>query len=183
MARKGNPNHSALGYVLIFLGVIFLLIKVGVISELLFLYFLGGGFLLVYFILGGTKQYGNIGFLIPGVIVLAISLFTDLQTLPAINWIGGGLFFIFLAAAFLVVYLHTNSFHAEDWGARNWPLFPVIGLVSMALFIFIAEQKIYIIGQIRLINILLPVFLIGLGIYLIGNSRNHKEMGDSEEDG
>ena len=139
--------------------------------------------MLVYFILGGTEDYGNVGFLIPGAIILAISLFSDLQHFPAINWIGGGLFFIFIAAAFLVVYLHTLSFHDEDWGSRNWPLFPVIGLAAFAFFIFLAERKIYIIGQIRLINILLPVFLIGLGIYLLKNSRNHEEMDDSEEDG
>lgn len=178
-----KSNRSALGYILIFLGCFFLLIKFGIISELAFLYFVGAGFLVTYFVLGGTQKYGNIGFLIPGVMILAISLFADLEALPVVTWIGGGLFFIFIAAAFMVVYLHTRCFLHQDWGQRNWPLFPAVGLACFAFFIFLAEHDVYIIGQIRLGTILIPALMIGLGVYLLSQGRNQEEMSDTKEDG
>ncbi|MCK4260187.1 MAG: hypothetical protein KAX49_14510 [Halanaerobiales bacterium] len=176
--RKNGSDGRWFGILLIMLGAILLLGRYNLISGDHFLYFIAGGFYFAYFTFGGSRHYGNIGFLIPGNVLFAINLFANLENVRFFDNLGGGMFFIFLAIAFLVVYLHTRTFHDEDWGARSWPLFPAGGLTCFGILIILSEQFEFInIGE--LFGYLSGIILIGVGCFLFIKGKQIKR---SEED-
>ncbi len=171
MVRR-NSSNANIGFILIFIGVFMLLAKIGLISDMIFLYLVAGGFFLTYFMLGGSRHYGNIGFLIPGSVITAVALFADVEDLPFFHAIGGGVFFIFLAGAFLLVLLHTRQYTNLDWSSRNWPIFPAGGLAAFGCFVLLVEHENFILGQIRVLNTVIPLALICIGLYLYFKSKH-----------
>ena len=154
-------DKTKVGILLIVIGIFILFNTLNLISDDVFLYLLSGGFIFTYFMLGARKHYGNIGFLIPGVILLANALFSDLQQIEFINNLGGGFFFIILGLAFVVVLIHTNAF--EKW---DWPIYPAGTLIIFGVFIIFIDNNDFI-QNIKYLNYITPVVLIFLGSFLL----------------
>ncbi|TDO92056.1 hypothetical protein DFR79_10882 [Halanaerobium saccharolyticum] len=154
-------DKKKIGILLIAIGVFILLNTLNLISDDIFLYLLSGGFLFTYFMLGARKHYGNIGFLIPGTVLLAIALFSDLERIEFINNLGGGVFFILLGLAFAAVLIHTSAF--EKW---DWPIYPAGALIIFGVFVVFVENNDYIQNQ-EYLNYITPIVLIILGSYFL----------------
>ena len=115
-------------------GVLLLLSTAGVLPGEFFLLILGAGFAGIYFLLGGRKEYGNVGFLIPGAILLAIGVFARYQGT------SGSLFFLALSGAFWLVFgLHTFHFRSLQHGERFWPIYPAAGLLLFFGLLYCSE--------------------------------------------
>ncbi|RAK05353.1 hypothetical protein C8C77_13028 [Halanaerobium saccharolyticum] len=154
-------DKKKLGILLIAIGIFILLNTLNLISDDIFLYLLSGGFLFAYFMLGARKHYGNIGFLIPGTVLLAIALFSDLEKIEFIDNLGGGVFFILLGLAFAGVLIHTNAF--KKW---DWPIYPAGALIIFGLFVIFIDNNDFIQNQ-EYLNYITPVVLIILGSYFL----------------
>jgi len=154
-------DKKKIGIILIAVGAFFLLNTLNLIGEDLFLYLLSAGFIFTYFMLGARKHYRNIGFLFPGAVLLAVALFSDIQQFDAAAELGGGLFFIFLGAAFLIVFIHTRAFSKWDW-----PIYPAVSLILFGIFIT-AVEKTDITAGAEFLNYLFPIILIAAGVYLL----------------
>ncbi len=125
-------KNAKIGILLVGFGLFVLLNQMNFFSGNFFLAFLGVGFLVVYALVGGRKNYANMGFLIPGLVLLALAAYTsgELSFHPS-------LFFLFLSLVFWAVLLvHTFWFKGEDLGTRIWPVFPGAGLMLFSGFIY-----------------------------------------------
>ncbi|ADQ14636.1 hypothetical protein [Halanaerobium hydrogeniformans] len=160
-------DKKKLGIILIVIGIFLLLNTLNLIGEDIFIYILGGGFIFAYFSFGARKHYRNIGFLIPGTILLALALFSDLQRIEFFRNIGGGLFFVLLGSAFLIVFIHTRAFSKWDW-----PIYPGLALLIFGLFI-ITVEKTELLRDLTVLNYLIPVILIAAGSLLIFKQKNN----------
>lgn len=159
-------DKKKLGILLLVLGSFLLLNTFNLIGEENFLYLLSGGFIITYSMLGGRKHYRNIGFLIPGAVILSIALFSDFQQFEFFESLGGGLFFIFLGFAFLAVFIHTRAFSKWDW-----PIYPAVSLMIFGIFVILVENS-DIISKMGYLEYIIPVILISAGIYLLIKKKN-----------
>lgn len=158
------------GIILIAAGIVILLSQFGLIPGLSFLFLLGFGFITSYIILGGRKEYSYVGFLIPGVILLAVATFAALEEGAGPEGVNPGFFFMLLGLSFLAVFLvHTYWFKEPDQGNRFWPLFPAGGLLLFGIFISVATSEKWM-EYLGLINYLWVVALIAVGVWLIISS-------------
>ena len=160
-------EKKKLGIILIAVGIFLLLNTFNLIGEDIFIYFLGGGFIFAYFSFGARKHYRNIGFLIPGTILLALALFSDLQRIEFFQNIGGGLFFVLLGTAFMIVFIHTRAFSKWDW-----PIYPGLALMIFGLFIIIVE-KTEILKDLTVLSYLIPLLLIAVGSFLLFRKKDN----------
>lgn len=157
-----------LGIILIVAGLFILFNSLNLLNDELFLYLLAATFIAVYFVLGSVRHYHNIGFLIPGVVLLAIALNNDLNRFEKIDQLGGGIFFILLGAAFLSLLLHTQKF--KKW---DWPLYPGLALSIFGLvFLFFENSSLF--QELAYLNYLIPAILIIGGIILLYFSSDQK---------
>lgn len=155
-----NKNFKV-GIILVVIGAFLLLTQLNIFSGPMFLSLLGVGFLVVYFLMGGRKNYGNLGFLIPGLILLALAVFTS-ETISQ----HPSLFFFLLSLVFLVVlFAHTFWFTGVDWGTRFWPIFPAAGLMLFSGYIYGVTVLNW--SFFNLANYLIPLIIIVIGITLI----------------
>jgi len=155
-------DNAKLGIVLIIAGVVLLLSRIGLFPDLSILYLISLVFFAIYAYKGSTRYYGNIGFLIPATVILAVAIFASYDNLhPAYFFIGLGLSFL---AIFVV---HTFWFREMDRGERYWPIFPAAGLLLFATIFVLPERRILIFS---FINYLWIIGLIGLGVWLIYKS-------------
>lgn len=163
--------------VLLILGGIFLVLQYfNLLKGDYFLFYLSGGFLLVYYLFGRTEYYGNIGFLIPGCVLLSIASYAVMEEERWFGDFDGGFFFIFLALAFFAVFLHTRTFRDDEWTSRNWPAIPGVCLLIFGGLIFILEAT-----DLRLdwpkLDLIAAAILIGLGIhFLIKGNRKRRSV-------
>lgn len=158
-----NKNVK-IGVLLLTVGLLLLLSTAGVLAGEMFLLVLGAGFVGVYVLLGGRKEYGNVGFLIPGVILLAISAFSFYQGT------SGSLFFLALSGAFWLVFgLHTFHFRNLQHGERFWPVYPASGLLLFFFLLYGAEvlQWQWSLRSLEMWNYIWVAALIGVGIWII----------------
>ncbi len=156
-------KNFKVGIILVGFGVFLLLNQMNIFSGQMFLAFLAIGFFVVYILLGARKSYGNMGFLIPGVVLLALAAFTsgDVSRNPS-------LFFLFLSLAFWAVLLiHTLWFTGEDWGTRFWPLFPAGGLMLFSGFIYGVQVLEWDVRPLNLGNYIIAAVLIGVGLRML----------------
>ena len=153
------------GILLIIAGVFLLLNQLGVIPGQVFMFLLAFGFIAVYVLLGARKEYGNIGFLIPGTVLLAIAMYAAISETPGFENISPAFFFLGLSLSFWAVFLvHTFWFKSMEHGKRFWPVYPAAGLLVFAgLIIFTEEWHEYI----NLLNYLWIVALIAVGGWLV----------------
>lgn len=154
-------DKRKLGVLLIVIGIFILLNTLNLVSDDIFLYLLSGGFIFTYFVLGARKHYRNIGFLIPGSILLVIALFSDLQRINFIDNLGGGVYFIMLGLAFLIVLIHTSAF--EKW---DWPIYPAGALIIFGLVVIFIDNNDFI-QNLKYLNFIIPIFLIALGGFFL----------------
>lgn len=120
------------GSLLVLAGVATLTENFQLIDESFVLPILGAAFLFFYFILGARKRYGNIGFLIPGILLPVLQLleFVDNSKLGEETEIA--VVFGSFSISFLAIYLiHTYWFKEARKGQRNWPVY-----VCIILFLF-----------------------------------------------
>lgn len=158
-------NKKKLGILLITIGIFLFLNSFDLISNHVFLYLLGAGFLASYLMLGARKHYRNIGFLIPASILIAIALFSDLQRISFINNLGGGIYFILLGFSFLVILIHSSAF--REW---DWPIYPGSILIIFGLLIVLIDNSNFI-NKIKYLNYIIPLVIIAVGIFFLNQSR------------
>ncbi len=148
-------------------GVLLLLSMAGIVPGDLFLLILGAGFVGIYLLLGGRKEYGNVGFLIPGAVLLAIGVFALYQGLAEAP---GSLLFLGLSVAFWLVFgLHTFWFRNLQHGERFWPLYPAAGLLLFFVLLYGGEALgwQWSLKGLEVWNYLWVVALMGVGIWMI----------------
>jgi hypothetical protein len=164
---KVMSKNFKVGLILILAGIFMLLSQLGVIPGVSILYLLGIGFIAVYAILGARREYGYVGFLIPGTILLAIALFASLGAGGDGGEINPGFFFLFLSLSFLTVFLvHTYWFRELGHGDRFWPLYPAAGLLVMTGIVGMATTGKFLQG-LNLFNYLWIIALIAFGAWLV----------------
>ncbi len=153
------------GILLVLAGVFMLLNQLGVIPGQTFLFLLAFGFIAAYILLGARNEYGNVGFLIPGVVLLSIASFAALAERSGTGDIHPIFFFLGLGTAFLAVFLvHTYSFITLDHGERFWPIYPAAGLFLLAGIIGLGGEWAQHLG---LLNYIWIVAIIAVGGWLI----------------
>ncbi len=155
-------NNAKLGIVLIIAGTVLLLSQVGLIPGLSILYLVSLIFFAIYAYRGGTKDYSNVGFLIPALIILTVAVYASYDDLnPAFFFVGMGLSF------FAVFVIHTFWFRKLEGGKRYWPVFPAAGLLLFSVIVGMPGRWLEYLG---FINYLWVIALIGLGAWLIYSS-------------
>jgi hypothetical protein len=125
-----------------------------ILNENFVLPILGAAFLLIYFILGARKKYGNIGFLIPGIILPAMQILK----LADDNNVGEKaevvIVFGILSVSFLVIYLIHSCWYKElSKGQRNWPLHVSIIIFFFGGVVYAVEYFNWMFGMVILNNI------------------------------
>ena len=156
------------GVLLIIAGVFLLLNQVGVIPGQAFMFLLALGFVAAYVLLGARKEYGNVGFLIPGTVLLAIAVYSAIEQAPGFENLSPAFFFLGLSLSFWAVFLvHTYWFRTADHGGRFWPVYPAAGLLLLSGIISLADQGI---GYLYLINYIWVIALVAVGVWLVYSS-------------
>ncbi len=126
---RRNSGQIVIGLVLLFLGGFFLLNNLGFLRGEAFLVFLGLAFVGAYVLTGR-----QVGFLVPGAVLVALGLFSSLEQ-SRFFWgrqAGGGWFFIFMALAFAAVFVVDSLGRPSP---TTWALFPAAGLGLFGLFV------------------------------------------------
>ncbi len=159
------------GIILVFIGLFFLTRTLGLQEQLPFIYspesflLICGGLLLLFYLLSGRKQ----GYLLGGLILLALGgtiIIPHHLTLPPL--LDQALFFHLLSLAFFLVFLiHTRTFKSRS--RRNWPFFPAVILFGTGVLIFLLDAEIIPADYLQRFDILWPLALIGVGLYLVLN--------------
>ncbi len=163
------------GILLIIAGVFLLLNQVGAFSGQTFFYILAFGFIAAYVLLGARKEYGNVGFLIPGTVLLSIAIYDAVSNSLVFNELNPAFFFLGLALSFLAIFLiHTYWFKTLDHGKRFWPVYPTLGLLIIAVIISLGTTGKWL-EYLNLINYLWIAALIALGGWLIISSQKSKK--------
>ena len=153
------------GVLLIIAGVFLLLSQLGVIPGQAFLFLLAFGFIATYVLLGARKEYGNVGFLIPGTVLLSIATFSAIEGQPRYEDLSPAFFFFGLSLSFLAVFLvHTYWFKTMDHGERFWPVYPASGLLLLFAVISLSEQWT---EHLNLLNYIWIIALIAVGGWLV----------------
>lgn len=156
------------GILLIIAGVFLLLNQLGVIPGQAFLFLLAFGFIATYVLLGARKEYGNVGFLIPGMVLLSIAVYAAIPEHPGTDSFRAAYFFLGLSLSFWVVFLvHTYWFKTMDNGDRFWPVYPAGGLLLFAGIIGLAGEWVQ---YLSLLNYIWVIALIGVGGWLVYSS-------------
>ncbi len=164
------------GVLLIIGGVLLLLNQLGIFSGQLFLFVLALGFIATYILLGARKEYGNVGFLIPGTVLLAIAVYAAASGWPGFGDLSPAYFFLGLSLSFFAVFLaHTFWFKNLDHGERFWPVYPSAGLLLLAGVISLSVSGQWV-QYLDLLNYLWVVALIAVGVWMVVKSiKKNKE--------
>jgi hypothetical protein len=128
-----NSRSKAItGSILVLAGASSLIGNLQILNENFILPILGAAFLFIYFILGARKKYGNIGFLIPGIILPVLQILKLADDYNVGEKAEVVIVFGILGVSFLAIYLiHSCWYKQVSRGQRTWPLH-----VSIILFIF-----------------------------------------------
>lgn len=174
MARRGS---SFWGLVMILGGSFMILKQLHMLSDQAFLYFIALAFIGTYLLRGGTARYSNLGMLIPGCVLAVIALYADVESTPAIHQMGGGFFFVALSFVFFTVLLHTRSFREEEWGRRNWPIFPAASLLAFGLLVMALDRSDFYFNVMHG-DVIFGVLIIAFGFYILfkGGRKSSKHV-------
>ncbi len=159
------------GIFLLFAGLFWLSRTLEIWEHLPFLYsteaflFISAFLFLLFYILSGKTQ----GYLVVGLVLLSLGGTTSLPRkfdLPP--FLAQTLFFHLLSLAFILVFLlHTRS--QKSGGNRNWPFYPAAILFGTGVFIYLLDTEILPVTILQRFDLLWPVALIGVGLYLVIN--------------
>ncbi|MFO8060088.1 MAG: hypothetical protein R6U70_05480 [Bacillota bacterium] len=170
-----RSRDARLGFLLIVAGITLLLTMLGLLPGAIFLMIFGLSFCGVYGILGGRNSYGNIGFLIPGLVLLSVASYALLNDVILPQELDPGFFFLLLSGAFLAVFLiHTRVFRTADHGSRYWPLYPCIGLSLLGAAVLTKDYVSFSWAFLQLINYLWVAALLAAGLWLVFRSRSNR---------
>lgn len=155
------------GSILVLAGVSSILGNAHILNENFLLPILGAAFLCVYFLLGARKNYGNIGFLIPGIILPAMQILKIADD----NNVGEKteLIIVFgvLSLSFLAIYLiHSFWYKQLSKGQRNWSLYVSVILLVFGGIVYAVEYLDWKFGMILLNNIW-PAVLVIVGARML----------------
>jgi hypothetical protein len=157
-----DKRRSIIGIFLILGGLLAALGNFNNIKDLIVLPIISIVFLFVYFYLGAWNRRGNIGFLIPGVIVGVVGLYSILDEMGYIPNGMESLFLVMLGAGFLLImFIHTMRIPGAVWGEKYWPVFPG-GILVLIGTVAIATE-----GNNTLAGLMTPSFLILIGVYIL----------------
>ncbi|HEY3374736.1 MAG TPA: hypothetical protein VGK02_06710 [Candidatus Aquicultor sp.] len=156
MKNEVNQGALAAGVILIIAGIFALLINFGLLSGVSFLIALGVAFLVAFAI------WRNLGFLIPGMILLWLGIGLTITEQSRLNIANDGSIIVAaLGLAFISIYLLMPR--RRHW----WPLIPGGILLVIGITIFLFAQNIIPFTFIQVINVLWPAAIIILGIWLV----------------
>lgn len=162
-----------IGIIMILLGIVIIVSQFDIINENFILPIVSVGLFAMYFVSGGKKHGGNIGFLIPACIVpmIQIEAYLDDYT-NLIKNIEGTTFFALIGTAFVLVYFIHSFWRKEDsFGTRHWPIITAGIIYLFSLLIFVTEYLKWGIADIILANIW-PVILIASGVIMVIKNYN-----------
>lgn len=166
-------KQARLGAILVLLGLFFGLVQLRWLNSLLVLPAISSALLALYLVFGGRQHDGNLGFLIPGCILAAISIFVLGTEYGLIAEESGHLLLFLMGAAFLVVLLvHTRFDPEPDFGSRYWPIFPACGLFFPGVFVMYGMQTTRWLWS----GLLLPLGLLTAGVILWLRGRNANRL-------
>uniref|UniRef100_A0A7C3MJA6 DUF5668 domain-containing protein n=1 Tax=Dictyoglomus thermophilum TaxID=14 RepID=A0A7C3MJA6_DICTH len=149
-------REKAMAILLIFIGLLLLLSNFGILSGNLFLLIISAIFLFSYY-----RFNRNIGFLIPGCILLSIALFNILQSLYTINPVY---IISFIGFGFLMIFFIHSSKKEYSYAEKYWSIYPGIILISFGIILgLISKSPEYI-------RYLFPILLIIIGALLLFRS-------------
>ena len=157
-------DRRILGIILIAIGAVSMAARFGWLSGDYMLMGLGAVFLAGYYLRGRP-----IGFLVPACVLLAIGLFSNVQSgrwFHVGSRLGGALFFFFMALAFFMV----QALHRLGRGDREkklrWPAIVGTALAAFGVFVYGAEH--WNLGRwLAVAGRFWPLVLVAVGLYMI----------------
>lgn len=156
MGTREKQGGLIAGIILIIVGIAILLANFGLLGPEFFIIVLGVAFLVAYIF------RRVIGFLIPGMILLwlgAAILLVDSGVLAVED--EGSIILISLGLAFVSIYIFMGR--KRHW----WPLIPGGILLILGTAILLATENLIPLTTLQIFNLILPITLILLGIWLI----------------
>lgn len=152
-------KNMVLGIILLLAGVVLGLIALELIPGVSFLFIISAGFILMYFL-----YEKRLGFIITGLMVFAVSLFSTLALI--LGELDGSYFLLMLGISFTTVFLiHTINLKTENWGEKYWPLFPGLSLFLIG-FLTALSDSILLMDK-KYTDLLIPIVVIIAGIILL----------------
>ena len=163
-------KKNLFAYILIVIGVLTLMGNYGFIQGEFFLLIIGASFLLAYFKMNDDSK--NIGFLIPGMIVTTVGLFSNIERF--LFGFDGPVFLAMLGSAFLLIhYIHTRE--TGKTNQSKWAHYTGIGIILFSVFI-LAVDNLNIAPINWIFQNIFPIGLILFGIYKITRSSDKKTL-------
>lgn len=163
-------KKNILAYILIAVGVLTLLGNYGIIEGDFFLLIVGAAFLAVYFRNGDGKK--SIGFLIPGVMVTTIGIFSNIESY--LFALDGPVFLAMIGGAFILI----NYIHSRQIGSTlesKWAHYVGSGIVIFAVFVFAVDNLNFTPLNLVFENIV-PLGLILFGVYKLTGGKKKKTL-------
>lgn len=157
-----NRRKTAIGVFLILLGVVTALGNLDMVKDLVVLPIISTIFLFLYFYLGAWKKRGNLGFLIPGVIVGVVGIYSILEEGNLIPNGMDSIFLVFLGMGFLLImFIHTMRIENGTWGEKYWPVFPG-GILMLVGAVALATEE-----NNTAASLITPSIMILIGVYIL----------------
>lgn len=160
-------GRNGFAVILILVGIFILLNNTGLFSDNLVLFVVSLGFFIAYFLPLSSGRKGNVGFLIPASITLAVGIFTVLEENFLIESVKASVFFLLLGSAFFMIYfIHFLSMKYIGFRRQTWAAITGTVLYGLGTLIFLMEYFDFSFARIILQN-LWPVGLILAGAIII----------------
>jgi hypothetical protein len=157
-----DRRRSVIGIFLILGGILAALGNLNEVKDLIVLPIISIVFLFVYFYLGAWNRRGNVGFLIPGVIIGVVGIYAILEQMGYIPNGMESICLVMLGIGFLLIMLiHTMRIQGAYWGEKYWPIFPGGVLLLIGAIGLMVE------GENTMAGLITPAFLILIGVYML----------------
>ncbi|MFW5788184.1 MAG: hypothetical protein ACOC21_01140 [Halanaerobiales bacterium] len=161
-------KRTALGLILIILGVVWLLESMFIIRVDLTLIIIASFLGILYYLSGNNSSRRSLGLLIAASVVLMVGIHSILNDLYYLGAWDGILFFFLLGSAFWLVYfLHTR--HVEGRTGGGWPSYVGWALYAFAGFIYLVE---YVGISQGIFKYIWPIALIVVGLLIVLRNKN-----------
>jgi len=163
-------KRNLLAYILIAVGILTLLGNYGFIEGDFFLLIVGAAFLAVYFRNSEGKK--NIGFLIPGIMVTTVGLFSNVESY--LFGFDGPIFIAMIGGAFILInYIHSRQIGSSS--ETKWAHYVGLGIILFAVFVFAVDNLNFTPINLVFENIV-PIALIVFGLYKLSGGKKKKTL-------
>lgn len=147
-------RNKTLGILIILIGIFLLFLNFNLLTGNMFLLIISAIFLISYY-----RFNKNIGFLIPGCILLSISLFNIINNVYPISSTYS---LVFIGIGFLLIFfIHYSGRKDISSGEKYWSLYPGVILIFLGILINIIQNFP------DFIRFLIPILLIIIGALLL----------------